>query len=246
MTMAIKRRKRLRPNSIEGQFVPRLIEMLESPAWRVLSLSARRVIERIEIELGHHGGRIEENGKLPVTFDQFVTHGVERHSIKPAIAEASALGFIAVTVPGRAGNAEWRRPTRFRLTYLPAKGFPGNGCSHDWRCVSTMEQAKLLAKSARTALPKNKTPVRKSPLQVSGESPLKTDILGGESPLKNAQIHSGETHTTSIYLGEEGGGCGGTVADRDTGTGNTTTVASNSSSALHCLKGGEGRGRMLQ
>jgi hypothetical protein len=30
--------------------------MLESPAWRVLSLSARRVLDRVSIELRHQGG----------------------------------------------------------------------------------------------------------------------------------------------------------------------------------------------
>jgi hypothetical protein len=59
----------LRRNKIGKQFAPRTIEMLESPAHRVLSLSARRVIDRIEIELAHHGGM--DNGKLPVTFEQF-------------------------------------------------------------------------------------------------------------------------------------------------------------------------------
>jgi hypothetical protein len=37
---------RKRSNSIPGQFSARLIEMLESPAWRALSLSAHRVIDR--------------------------------------------------------------------------------------------------------------------------------------------------------------------------------------------------------
>ena len=49
-------RKREKQNSIGGQFAPRLIEMLESPAYRALSLSGRRVLERIEIELAQHGG----------------------------------------------------------------------------------------------------------------------------------------------------------------------------------------------
>jgi hypothetical protein len=62
-------RKRKRSQSIGGQFAPRLIEMLESPAYRALSLSARRVLDRIEIELAHHGGR--DNGGLPVTYHDF-------------------------------------------------------------------------------------------------------------------------------------------------------------------------------
>jgi len=48
--------------------------MLESPAYRVLSRAAHLVISRIEVELGHHGGN--DNGKLPVTVNQFVEYGV--------------------------------------------------------------------------------------------------------------------------------------------------------------------------
>ena len=40
-----------RRNSISGQFTARLIEMLESPAYRVLSRSAHMAIARVEIEL---------------------------------------------------------------------------------------------------------------------------------------------------------------------------------------------------
>ena len=48
-------------NRIDGQWSPRLIEMLESPAYRALSVSAHRVISRIEIEHAHHGGN--DNGR---------------------------------------------------------------------------------------------------------------------------------------------------------------------------------------
>jgi hypothetical protein len=44
-----KKRKR---GSIDGAFAWRLVEMLESPAYRALSLSAHRVMARLEIELG--------------------------------------------------------------------------------------------------------------------------------------------------------------------------------------------------
>ena len=63
-------------NKISGQFSARLIEMMESPAYRVLSLSAHRVLSRIEIEWAHHGG--QDNGQLPVTFDNFADYGVHR------------------------------------------------------------------------------------------------------------------------------------------------------------------------
>jgi hypothetical protein len=70
---------------IGAQFVPHTIEMLESPAWGVLSQSARRILDRIEIEHMRHGA--VENGRLPVTFDDFANFGVERQAISPAIRE---------------------------------------------------------------------------------------------------------------------------------------------------------------
>jgi hypothetical protein len=97
-----------RRNRILGQFAARTIEMMEAPGWSVLSLAARRILDRIEIEQAHHGGK--DNGKLPVTFDQFVAYGMHRHSIGPALRELCALGYIEITEHGRAGNGEWRRP----------------------------------------------------------------------------------------------------------------------------------------
>ena len=111
-----KRPKRKERGSINGAFAWRLVEMLESPAYRVLSLSAHRVMARLEIELAHHGGKPEENGKLPCTFDHFVEFGLHRHAIAPAIRELVALGFVEITQRGSAGNADFRQPTLYRLT----------------------------------------------------------------------------------------------------------------------------------
>ena len=100
-----------RRNKIPGQFSWRLIEMLESPAYRVLSLSAHRILDWIEIELAHHGGH--DNGRLPVTFDDFVSYGIHRHAVAPAVRELEVLGFVRITERGRAGNAEFRSPNKF-------------------------------------------------------------------------------------------------------------------------------------
>jgi hypothetical protein len=81
-----------RRNSISGQFSARLIEMLESPAYRVLSRSAHMAISRVEIELGHHGGN--DNDQLIVTTEDFIAYGMHRSSVAPALREAEALGFI--------------------------------------------------------------------------------------------------------------------------------------------------------
>jgi hypothetical protein len=133
----------LRRNSIAGQFAPRLIEMLESPAYKVLSRAAHRVLARIEIELAHHGGR--DNGKLPVTFDDFVAYGVHRHMIAPAIRELVALGFIEITEQGHGGNAEFRTPSKYRITY---RHLDRAEPTHEWRRI-TEDDAAMIAKGAR-------------------------------------------------------------------------------------------------
>ncbi len=115
-------------------------------AFRELSLSARRVLDRLEIEFADHGGT--NNGKLPVTYDDFKVYGIHRHSVAPAIREAVALGFVEVTEPGRAGNAEHRKPNLFRLTYRHTDNGPP---THEWERIETEEQAVATAKSARAA-----------------------------------------------------------------------------------------------
>jgi hypothetical protein len=92
-----------RRNKIDGQFNARTLKMMESPAYRALSLSAHRVMDRICIELMHHGGN--DNGKLPVTYEQFVEYGIARHAIAPAIRARGAR----VCRGDAAGHAERRR-----------------------------------------------------------------------------------------------------------------------------------------
>jgi hypothetical protein len=138
-----------RRTRIDGQFAPRLIEMLRSPAMAVLTLSARRMLERIEIELAGHGGT--DNGRLPVTFDDFVAFGIHRKSVAPAMRELEALGFIEITERGRAGNSEWRRPNLFRLTF---RDLNRAAPTHEWRRIKTIEQAKAVAQAARNPPPR--------------------------------------------------------------------------------------------
>jgi hypothetical protein len=141
-----------RRNAISGQFAARPIEMLESPAYRALSLSAHMVLARIEIELAHHGGN--DNGKLPVTVDQFVEYGMHRSSVAPAIREVEALGFIRVE-RGRGGNADYRRPNLFYLTYSNWRGSKAEPPSHDWKHIKSMEEALRIAREARAAKDRN-------------------------------------------------------------------------------------------
>ena len=104
---------------IEGSFAPRLVEMLESPAYRALSQAGHRILSRLEIELGHHG--LKANGHLICTHDNFEKYGVHRNGIGPAIREVVALGLVQVMVKGRGGNGGYRIPARYRLTYRATK-----------------------------------------------------------------------------------------------------------------------------
>src|SRR5260370_37027261 len=93
------------------QFVMHTIEMLESAAYRALSVSGHRVLARIEIEHGHHGGK--ENGRLPITFDDFEEYGISPKSVAPALREVQALGFVNVTTRGRPSKPDFvRHPNR--------------------------------------------------------------------------------------------------------------------------------------
>jgi hypothetical protein len=162
-----KRRSNKR-TAIGGAFAALLVEMLESPAWRVLSLSGRRVLDRVGIELAHHGGA--DNGRLPVTFEQFIEYGMDRHTIGPAIRECEALGFLEVTEQGRAGNAEFRRPNKFRLTYQPSKSHER---THEWRKIETIEAAQLLARASRRPHPKQREQCQQD-APPSNVTPLRT------------------------------------------------------------------------
>jgi len=135
-----------RRNSISGQFAARTIEMLESPAYRVMSRSAHMVISRVEIELGHHGGN--DNDNLPVTKGDFIQYGIYMHSVTPAIREAEALGFWRVK-RGRGGNAEHRTPSKFGLTYAYHRNSKRSPATDEWRRIKTGEEAQAIAEAAR-------------------------------------------------------------------------------------------------
>lgn len=108
-----------RKNNLNEQFSIRLTAMLESPAYRAMSVSAHRIMSRIEIELSAHGGN--DNGKLPVTYQDFIAYGVHTEAVAPALREAEALGFIEITKHGSGGNAEHREPNLYRLTFAHAR-----------------------------------------------------------------------------------------------------------------------------
>src|SRR5581483_5219485 len=149
-------------NRIAGQFAPRLVEMLESVARR------NRRIDRMSLAVCHCLGRRDA-----------------RHSIGPAIREVTALGFVEITEDGRAGNADWRRPNLFRLTYRHVdRANPTN----EWHRI-TEDEAHMIAKGAR----------RQGRKSVGRKQ--KTGVRNGtigqcRNGTKNHQIHGDGTYTT--------------------------------------------------
>jgi hypothetical protein len=195
-----------RRNKIAGQFSWQSIEALESPAYRALSLSGHRVLARIQIEHARHGGK--ENGKLPVTFQNFEDYGIHRHAIAPAIRETEALGFIRITQLGRAGNGEFRIPNKFALTHLPTED--GQiAATDDWRRIKTIEEAMVIADAARKAPARfGIFPRKRQPKKQKSSGGIRTSVSGGirtstsELPVaETALLSPAETALLSISRG---------------------------------------------
>jgi hypothetical protein len=166
--------KRGRKISIPGPWVAHRLAMLESPAYQTLSLSAHRALARIEIEHCHHGG--QENGKLPVTFDDFERYGISEKSVAPALRELEALGFIKITQRGRPSKSDFvRHPNRFELTYIAAA--PLSEPLDDWNRFASIEEAEFAARGARAA--KNPGAVAKSKRIVQQKADIQGENICG-------------------------------------------------------------------
>jgi hypothetical protein len=185
-----------RKSSLNGQWAAHTIDMLESPAYRALSLSALRILARLEIELAHHGGK--DNGRLPVTYEDFERYGIDRHSISQALSLLVALGFIEITETGRAGIAKWRRPSRYRLTFRDAAG--GYNGTDEWRLI-TEEQAKAIVLVVRSQARKKSKPSGGFSRGSVGKTHRKAKIRGGESP---TTVRGGDSPTTIDIPGRAG------------------------------------------
>jgi hypothetical protein len=156
--------------------------MLDAPAYRVLSQAAHRVLARIEIELCRHGGK--DNGKLPVTTDDFVEYGIHRHAVSPAIRELEELGFIQV-IRGLAAKAAQRRPSLYRLTYLPSVS---EEPTNEWTAVLTIEAAEEIAKQARS-----RKAAEKAGFRWRNPSSEKQNLRYRKTPISDVENHHWET-----------------------------------------------------
>ena len=82
-------------------------DLLESTAWRSLSIHARRLIDFLLIEHMRHRGR--ENGRLLAPRRQLIAFGVHAHFVSAAIEETERVGLVdCKRGVGRAPASLWR------------------------------------------------------------------------------------------------------------------------------------------
>ena len=84
-------RKFNRPPSGEG-WLWLTGELINSLAWRSMSVNCRKLIDRLLLEHCNHGGL--DNGRLVCTYKDFQDYGLTRNKIRPAIEEADFLGLV--------------------------------------------------------------------------------------------------------------------------------------------------------
>ena len=140
--------KTIKRNSVAQYFTSRPVELIASPALRILSRAGHLALLRIELELRQHAGRCNE--KLIVTKEQFVEFGLHPRMVAPALRELEALGIIRIE-HGRGGNAEHRQPNRFLLNYLCGAVDADEQITNAWRLFKTMDEAVEVRRTARKA-----------------------------------------------------------------------------------------------
>jgi hypothetical protein len=125
------RRSWLGAGENEGGWIAHRLKLLLSPAWQRRPRPLCRILERLEIEHLRHAGR--ENGRLCVSFDQFVEYGVSRRVIRHAIEAGVSLGLLDVVQP-EAMVRNIKAPNEYRLTYVPAGN--SRAPSDEWEDVT--------------------------------------------------------------------------------------------------------------
>jgi hypothetical protein len=145
------KRNRQTPATPSGQWCGRPREMLESAAYRVLSRAGHQVLSRIELELRYHVAK--RTAACRSRSKNFVAYGIDRGGIAPALREVQALGFAEITQHGRGGNAEYRLPNLFRLTYEPTK--KDVAPTNEWKRFAAgadhAADTKMMAEAAKVA-----------------------------------------------------------------------------------------------
>lgn len=105
------------------------VALIESEAFRSLSINGHRFVMFLLCEHRNHAGR--ENGNLAAPYDQLQAFGLTRSKISAAVKEAEAVGLVRCVRGGRWAGTN--QPSRYRLTFYP--GRDGSPATNEWKGI---------------------------------------------------------------------------------------------------------------
>lgn len=119
--------------------------LLQSAAWRSLSIHSRRLIDFLMLEHMSHGGR--HNGFLLAPRRQLESFGIHERFVTAAISEAEGVGLIDCI------RGKGRAPSRYALTWLPRSDCmePTNRWRHCDEQAMKIMALRAFAKTRATA-----------------------------------------------------------------------------------------------
>lgn len=166
-------------------------EVTDSPAWRVLSYSAKALYTDLRAKL-----RSTNNGNVNATLSEMKHRGWRSSAtLSKALRELEQMGFIAKTRQG--GIAAMSRVcSLYRFTDLevhehPKQGIPPMKASFDWRRFESVKAAE--AELKRLSYPPDKKQKGKSKVQ-------KVKLIGLETESMDTCIASGTEQAVAARL----------------------------------------------
>jgi hypothetical protein len=168
-------------------FVKMPRDLLESEAWRSLSINARRFIDILMLEHLRHAGR--DNGRLLAPWRQLEAAGIGARYIGDAIDEAATRGLVVVK-HGRA-----RRPNIYGLTWLPL--FDGTTLGRPW--LSTRPAIPSEGKALDAVMPSEGKATAFRREGITGPNAFPSDSSRREGTSKNHDLTTAGV-TTLVLL----------------------------------------------
>jgi hypothetical protein len=138
------------------------VDVMESLAWRSLSINARRIMDRLLLENFRHMGG--DNGKLRVSVRQFAECGVAMRFAKGAIAKLVTGGLVAVTAGVARGSLA--PPNLYRITFYGTLNDDATWAAERPQASPAIPDEKLFSHSQRVK--------RVDPQKVERETPIHT------------------------------------------------------------------------
>jgi hypothetical protein len=159
-------------------------ELLQSDAWRSLSINARRLIDTLMLEHMRHGGK--RNGFLAAPRRQLERAGIHAHLVSGAIEEVERIGLVDC----RRGSG--RRPSVYALTWLPLSD--GTEPRNRWRqCEGIAAGVSAARKLAKTR--------QRPPVATTKVQSLKTTALCSNNDYQSAVTKPVATEQSAVTTG---------------------------------------------